>query len=272
MVRYIKLYFVYISRSIQARLEYKADAFIGIFSFLLTNVCSIFALAVMIQSINTLDGWNMYMLGFLYGMVMLVKSIDHLFTDALWFIGYWYIPQGKLDKHLVRPVHPLFQIIAETIQFEALGELILGVLLISICGTNIDISWDFSKVFLMIICLTFGAGVITGLKLIKSSIALWTKRSGQVMSVVYGFSDCAKYPMSIFKHAKGVSIFLLFIVPFGLIMSVPVEYIIFGTASFLPFNSVYGLIGTIVLSCIFFVTIGVSLFNLGLKCYESAGN
>ena len=65
---------------------------------------------------------------------------------------------------------------------------------------------------------------------------------------------------------------MLFIVPFGLIMSVPVEYIIFGTASFLPFNSVYGLIGTIVLSCIFFVTIGVSLFNLGLKCYESVGN
>ena len=38
MVRYIKLYFVYISRSIQARLEYKADAFIGIFFFLSTKL------------------------------------------------------------------------------------------------------------------------------------------------------------------------------------------------------------------------------------------
>ena len=270
MKRYIHLYFVYIKRAIQARLEYKKDAIIGIASFLVNNACSLFSLMVIIKSISALDGWDMYSLGFLYGMVMLVKSVDHFFTDALWFIGYWYIPRGQLDKHLIRPVNPLFQVIAETIQFEALGETILGLALTIFCGLEINIIWNFEKVLLLIICLTFGAAIITGLKLITSSIALWTKRSGQVMSGVYNFSDYAKYPLSIYNKATPIKYMLLFIIPFGLIMTLPTQYIIFGFCDIFP--NVYILIVTICAMSLLFNFIGVKLFNLGLYCYESSGN
>ena len=125
-------------------------------------------------------------------------------------------------------------------------------------------------IFRYIICLTFGAAIITGLKLITSSIALWTKRSGQVMSGVYNFSDYAKYPLSIYNKATPIKYMLLFIIPFGLIMTLPTQYIIFGFCNTFP--NVYILIVKICAMSLLFNFIGIKLFNLGLYCYESSGN
>ena len=272
--RYIKLYCTLAKGYLQGKLIYRGDAIIGIFSFLLSNVASLFTLGVVITSITSLNGLGMYELGFLYGVVMIVKCLDHMFADALWNIGYWYIPSGNLDKHLVRPVHPLFQIIAGTVQVESLGEAILGVTLLVICGCNLTIVWTFEKLFLLIVCFIFGALVITGLKLITSSIALWTKRSGIIMQTVYNMSDYAKYPLSIYNIAGVIKYLLLFIVPFGLIMTVPTEFILKGSCEF--FGSLAGVGYVISLVIIAFAAlfnfIGFRLFDLGLRCYESAGN
>ena len=264
MRRYLRLYKVLIQSAIKSRLEYKADTVIGILSFFISNIATFSCLWMIIQAIPSLDGWTIWELGFLYGFAMLPKGLDHLFTDSLWFIGYWYVKNGLFDKHLIRPANTLFQIVAQTFQPEAFGELIIGTALCIICGFNINIIWSFANVILLIVAFIIGALIFTGLKLITCSFAFWFKRSGPLMNSVYNFCDFARYPITIFN--KPMQFFLSFVIPFGLVISVPVQIVLKGTWSAWP------VIGIIILAAAVFNIIGVLLWNAGVRAYESTGS
>ena len=264
MRRYLHLYKIYLQRAIKARLEYKADTIIGILSFFISNAATFSCLWMIISSIPSLDGWTIWELGFLYGFAMLPKGLDHLFTDSLWFIGYWYIRAGLFDKHLVKPVSPLFQMIGETFQPEAFGELIIGTSLCVICALNIDVVWSFPNILLLFVAFIFGSLIFTGVKLITCSIAFWTKRSGPLMNSVYNFCDFTRYPITIYN--KPMQVFLAFVIPFGMIISIPVQIVLKGTWNAWP------VIGLIILSALILNVIGLLVWRAGINAYESTGS
>lgn len=262
--RYTRLYKTYLERAIKSRLEYKKDAIIGIISFLITNVTSFASLMFIVQSIPSLNGWTMYELGFLYGFSMIPRAIDHLLTDSLWYIGYWYVKNGLIDRFLIRPVNSLFQVIAEVFQPEAIGEAIVGVALLVMCGSKISIHWSFANVVLLIVASLFGAAIFTAIKLITCSIAFWTKRSGQLMSTAYNFADFSKYPIKIYHPV--IKFIMTFILPFGLVISIPIEVVLRG-----GYNAVVISIAIIFVASILSL-LGYSIWNMGLKRYESSGS
>lgn len=264
MKRWIKLYLTYLQRAIKSRLEYKKDAVVGIFSFLITNAMQFFSLMFIVKSIPSLNGWGMYELGFLYGFSLMPKALDHLFTDSLWYVGYWYVRTGIIDRFLIRPVNALFQVIAETFQPEAIGEVFMGLALLFVCGSKIELQWSFGNVMVMIVATLFGAVVFTGLKLITCSIAFWTKRSGQLMSMVYNVSDFAKYPIKIYHPV--IRFIMMFILPFGLIISMPAGA--FLKNSYNPFVVSAGIIVAAVVT----FGIGCMVWTKGIKSYESSGS
>lgn len=264
MKRYIKLYFVYLDCAIKGRLEYKKDAVIGIFSFLIANLISFLSLMFVVNAIPDLNGWNKYELGFLYGFSMLPRAVDHMFTDSIWYVGHQYVRKGIIDRFLIRPVNILFQVIAEIFQPEAFGELIMGVLLLVACGRNITIEWSFSKVVMALIAIFFGAVVFSAIKLITASVAFWTKRSAPLMSMVYNFADFAKYPIQIYHPA--VRMIMMFIIPFGLVISIPADVLLHGSYSSWLVSLVIILVATV------FWGIGCFIWIKGLRQYESSGN
>ena len=144
-MRYINLYFTCIKRSIISRLEYKKDTLIAIFSFLIANVCSVLSIYFIINSIPLLEGWDIYQIGFLYGFSMLPVAIDHLFSDDLWLVAYHKVKNGEMDRYFIKPIPVLFQVIAETFQPEGFGELIVGIVMLGICGNAVNVTYSFSN-------------------------------------------------------------------------------------------------------------------------------
>ena len=264
MFRYIKLYFVYLSHAIQTHLQYKTDALIGIFSFIVSNLCSFLTIWMIVNSFGNMGGWNMWELGFLYGFAMLPKGLDHIFTDNLWAFGFRILVEGKFDKYLTKPVNPLFLLIAEKFQPEGFGELIIGLVLCIVCGLNVSIEVTFGKILLMIVAIIFGALIYTGIKLITASISFWTKRSGQIMSTIYNINDFSKYPIKIFNF--GIQIVFTFIIPFALCASIPAEVLLKGTWN--PYFVSLIIIGVFLL----LNGLGLLLWHIGLKRYDSTGS
>ncbi len=264
MTRYIHLYSVYLQRAIKSRLEYKKDAVVGIFSFLVTNVLQFLSLMFIIRSIPNLNGWSMYELGFLYGFTMMPRAIDHLLTDSLWYVGHWYVRGGVMDRFLIRPVNVLFQVIAEIFQPEAIGELLLGLALLIVCGTKIEMNWSVGSVVVMIVATVFGALIFTAIKLITCSVAFWTKRSGHLMSMTYNVSEFARYPIDIYHPA--IRFVMTYILPFGLIITMPVTILLKGT-----YNP-WIVSCTIIICAAVLSAIGCFIWCMGLKNYESSGN
>ena len=216
------------------------------------------------ESIPSLQGWTMVELGFLYGFSMMPVALDHIFTDDLWNVAYWKVRNGDLDRMFTKPVPVLFQVIAETFQLEGLGELIVGIVMLAVCGSMLDVTWSFGAVFVLIIATVFGALVITSFKIIFASLAFKFKRSGQLLQVAYNFIGYTRYPISIYpKFIKGM---LTFVFPFALIISYPVEIFLF--QSYSP----YLIAGVVVLvSCALFA-ISIVIWRALEKRYESTGS
>lgn len=263
MKKYIKLYPYYVSRSIKARLMYRFDAFVGIFGFLLENTIAFATLYLTISAIPSLNGWNINMMGFLYGFYLIPKAVDHILSDQIWQLGNGGITRGILDKYLIRPLNPLFQLVAEMIQLEGFGELILGIIFLSIFGPKLLISWTVSNVLALIVCSFFAMWFFFSIKLIFGSLSFWTKRSIEVMTLIYDFSNFAKYPIDIFNRA--VRFLLTFIIPFSVVIFFPIKALLFN-------EPIWGIVLRVALSCTLMVVIAYFIWLKGLKKYESAGS
>lgn len=264
MIRYVKLYFTCIKRSIVTRLEYKRDTFISIFNFFLTNVASILSIWMIMESIPSLDGWTMAEMGFLYGFSMMPVALDHIFTDDLWTVAYFKVRTGELDRMFTKPVPVLFQVIAETFQLEGLGELIVGIVMLAVCGSMINVAWTFGAVFVLIIATVFGALIITSFKIIFASLAFKFKRSGPLLQVAYNFISYTRYPIKIYPTV--IRAMLTFIFPFALIISYPVEIFLFQT------YSPYLIAGVIVAAACALFALSLLIWHLLERRYESTGS
>ena len=264
MVRYIKLYFTCIKRSIITRLEYKRDTFISIFNFFLTNVASILSIWMIMESIPNLKGWTMEEMGFLYGFSMMPVALDHIFTDDLWSVAYFKVRNGDMDRMFTKPVPVLFQVIAETFQLEGLGELIVGIVMLSVCGSLVSVTWSFGAIFVLIVATVFGALMITSFKIIFASLAFKFKRSGQLLQVAYNFISYTRYPIKIYPTV--IRAMLTFLFPFALIISYPVEIFLFET------YSPYLIAGVIVLASCALFALSLIIWRLLERRYESTGS
>ncbi len=265
MRRYLKLYFTYIKRSIITRLEYKRDTFISILNFTIGNVCSILSIYFIMQSIPSLKGWSMAQLGFLYGFSMMPVALDHIFCDDLWTVAYYKVKEGEMDRMFIRPVPVLFQVIAETFQLEGLGELIVGVVMLAICGGMINVTWSYGSILVLFIATIFGAVIITSLKIAFASLSFKFKSSGPLLQVVYNFINYTHYPVSIYH--KAVRFLLTFIFPFALIISFPVE-VFLGIGNISP----YALCAIIICVASAMLSISIIIWSSMAKHYESTGS
>lgn len=263
MRKYFKLYPYYVSRSIKARLAYRFDAVIGIFGFLLENAIIFSTLYLTITAIPSLNGWTINMMGFLYGFYLIPKAIDHIFTDQVWQLGNGGITRGILDKYLIKPINPLFQLIAEMIQLEGIGELILGIIFLIVFTPMLAITWTLSHIIALIICSMASIVFFFSIKLIFGSLSFWTKRSIEVMTLIYDFSNFAKYPIDIFH--KAIRFLLTFILPFSVVIFFPIRALLFG-------GNLWLVTFYVIVASTLMLMLSLTIWQKGLNRYESAGS
>ncbi|MBR5754075.1 MAG: ABC-2 family transporter protein [Clostridia bacterium] len=264
MAHYIRMYFAYMKRSFISRMEYKKDTFIAMMGFFIQNAASIASIYFIVNAIPSLNGWSIWQLGFLYGFVMIPRGIDHLLTDDLWRLAYFRVKNGDLDMYFLRPVPVLFQVLSETFQPDAFGELIVGTVMLVVCGILSSVRVTFSMVLLLIVAGIFGALIITSLKILTASFSFVLKKSGPLVQVVYNFMDYVKYPISIFPAV--IRNLLLFAIPFGVFISLPVETVYFNI-----WNP-YLLMLWIVAAAVLFFAVSVIVWRINERKYESTGS
>lgn len=263
MTKYLKLYFTYAKLSLMSKLVYKANVIIGIIAFLFTEATSLFTLYILVSSVPHIDGYNIYQVGMLFGITNMAVGIDHLLTDRLWTVAYWEVKTGKLDHMFLRPLPVLFQVIASEVQLEALGEIIVAVALISLCGSQLSIVPTLSSVILVILGILCASIIISSFKILVAALAFKFKRSGPLLQFIYNFSGYTKYPMKIYP--KVIQVILTFIIPLGLCLFFPFENL------FAPVHNPVILSVSMLGFTVAFSSICIFVWSKLVKMYESTG-
>src|SRR5512140_2575757 len=122
-------------------MEYRFNFFIGAFSTFLMQSAGVLAVWVIMRQIPDINGWTLNEILLIYGLLTLAKSINHMFADNLWTIGWGYIRPGGFDRFLVRPIDPLFHLLADRFCHDGLGDLLVGGVLVGISSSALSIVW-----------------------------------------------------------------------------------------------------------------------------------
>lgn len=262
--RYCRLYKVFVSQFFKSIVQSKVNFIIGLCGFFLTQITGIAFLYLVFEQIPVLADWSLEQLIFIYGFAQIPRGIDHLLTDNIWLLAWNYVVNGRFDQFMLRPMNLFLQVIFEKIQPDALGELLVGAILIIISLNKGIVIVDAPHVILFMVSIVAGAFIYTAVKLLFASFAFWIKISGPVLFTAYQFADFAKYPTGI--YAKGVRFIITWVVPFAFVAYLPASYFLN------PEVSAFQTIGAECILAVVFFAIAYNVFNLGTRVYESAGN
>ena len=262
MRRAWKIYRLLASQNLKRLMEYKADFLTGAISFLIDQAIGIAFIFIIFSQIPQLSGFTLEQIVFIYGFSQIPKGLDHLLADNLWCVGYFIVRKGDFDKYLTRPINPLFHVIAETFQIDAVGELVVGISLIAYAAPQAGLQLSVVGVLLFILVIPFASLIYTSLKIMTAALAFWIKSSGFIIQMVYGMNEFAKYPTTI--YSMPVRIFVTYIIPFAFTGYYPALFLLTGE------NPWFNIGGVVLISAVLFI-LSLLIWNKGLKAYESAG-
>ena len=262
MRRFLSIYKTFITQYLKRLIHHRVDFIIGVLSFMFVQLSGVLLITLVFNQITDLNGYSFEQMIFFYGFFQLPRGIDHLFTDNIWLIPM-KIRKAEMDRYLLRPISPLFQIVSERFQHEAFGEIVTGLLLVYITFPSLGITVSPLNLLILMILILLGAGIYTSIKLLTASTAFWTMNSLQLMVTVYNISDFSKYPISIFPSF--IQILITYVVPFAFVSFFPASFLLN------QINPGQVLLGS---SCAFIIMafLAMSLWQYGIKNYQSSGN
>lgn len=261
--RYFCLYRVLIKQFFKTLVQSKVDFLMGLFGFFFTQVLGIAFLYLIFDKIPNLNGWALSQLIFIYGFAQIPRGIDHLFTDNIWLVAWRMVVNGDFDRYMLRPMNVFFQIICEKLQPDAVGELLIGTILIIMSFSKGIVIVDGMHIVMFIVSVIAGAVIYTSIKLLFASLSFWIKRSGPFLQVAYEMADFAKYPVEI--YSKPIQFILTFVIPFAFVAYFSASY-------FLIQKSALTTVGIECLIAVILSILAYSIFKIGISKYESAGN
>ena len=262
-MRFLRLYKTFVVQHIKRLMEYRVDFLTGAISFLIGQLTNILFIGIIFDQIPNLSGWNFYEILFIYGFSLIPKGLDHLTTDNLWKVAYFVVRRGDFDRYMTRPINPLVHCIIETLQFDALGEFVIGIILLVYASIKLKVEYTFVNMTLMIIAIIGGIVIFASIKIACAAIAFWIKRSGSILQMLYMSSDFARYPVTIYSGV--IRNLITYIIPFAFTAYYPASYIIRG-------NDPLFCIGGTVIAAAILLSISLFIWNRGMRAYESAGS
>src|SRR4030095_8555258 len=224
MTRYLSLYWLFLIQRLKVLMEYRASFILGACSAFVWQASSIAMVWVVMQKVPSLNGWSYDEVLLVYGLITLAKSINHMFADNLWTLGRIYIRSGGFDRFLVRPIDPLFHLLADRFCQDGVGNFLVGAVLVIKSSIALDIDWTPLKLLMLIVGVVSGGFIFIALNLITCVAAFWIVDSVPVTRLVFDNHLFAQYPLSIYP--RGISILLTWIIPYGFASFYPASYLL----------------------------------------------
>jgi ABC-2 type transport system permease protein len=263
MQKYSRLYWEFAKNHLKVMMEYRVDFLIGVFSVMLEQFASIFFVKVVFNHIEQINGWGFYEVLFIYGIAATGRSIHQIFFDNLWTLGWQYIRPGNLDRLLIRPINPLFHVVADRLHQDGFGQLIIGIIILGTAMPQLDMTWGWVQILILVVMIISSGLIFIAINLVFATFSFWMIDSLPVVVAVFSLSDFARYPLAIYH--KGIRMFLTWIIPYGFTAFYPAAYFIEneGYKWFLLWTP---------LVAIFCSVLAYAFWNKGLKAFASTGS
>lgn len=262
MARYAVLYWEFLIQRFKVLLEYRVNFLIGASSTIFVQAAGLATIWVVMLQVPDLNGWTLDEVLMIYGLVTLSKSLNHMFADNLWTFGRDYVRTGNFDRLLVRPIDPLFHLLADRFCHDGIGNFIVGLLLVVRSSLTLDLNWTPLLLLYLLLAVLSGGVIFIAINLITSALSFWVVDSLPLMWALFQTHEFARFPLSIYR--KGIGVALTWVIPYGFTSVYPAEYLLGrGTVTM-------ALLAPLVALAV--LLFGCRIWNIGLHRYAGTGS
>ena len=259
---YIGLIWEYLKNYMKTRLTYRADFWVEIISDLLFQATNLIFIFVVFRHTDNLGGWSEAEVLFVYGYFMVPYGIFSCFIN-LWGFSERYIVKGEMDRILTRPAHNLFQILLENVDPPSLVGSFIGLIIMIFSGAEMGLVLEWWHIPALIILALSSVLIYAGIYTTLTSLSFYSDAPTGILPLMYNIQGYGRYPVTIYNRA--IQVLLTWIIPFAFVGIYP-------AALFLDRAEMHRMALLTPVMGLVFATIGLTLWNFGVKRYRGAGS
>lgn len=197
--KYLAIYWRYFKQYWKTRLVYKADFAVGFVAQLVNLGASLAFLTLLFTQVESINGWSFNEMLFLAGVGGFIMNFHHIFLFNMFSLED-YIVDGKMDRFLVRPLSPLFQVYADNVSDNNLSKLIANAALIVYSSSQLGLNLlTVPNVVYGAAALVSGVLVFAAAYMVFATTGFWTGRSRSAIWLIFRLSEYRRYPYNIYS-------------------------------------------------------------------------
>lgn len=199
MLDTLYVYRRFLEVSIRAQMQYKASFLMQLGGRLIITTGEFMAILVLFGRFNSLIGWNVYQVAFIYGIVNISFAVADALTTGFDMFGTM-VKSGDFDRILTRPRSTALQLAGQELTLRRISRLTPGVAALIWASFHLDLHWTVANTVLLIASVAGGASLFAGLIVLQATLAFWTTETLEVMNAVtYGGVETTQYPINIYR-------------------------------------------------------------------------
>jgi ABC-2 type transport system permease protein len=182
------------------------------------------AILLMFSQVDSLGGWALPQVAFLYGLSATSFGIADLVLGSMDVLG-GRIRDGSFDTLLVRPAPVLAQIGADRFAVRRLGRITQGGAVLGWALAAVDVDWTPLKVLLVPVMVVSGAVIFCALFVAGAAFQIFAQDAAEVQNAfTYGGTTLLQYPPTVFGKdlVRGVT----FMLPLAFVNWVPACHVL----------------------------------------------
>ena len=263
----IRIYFHYVDISIRGQLQYRGSFLILTVGQFVGNFSEFIGIWFLFSRFGSLQGWTIAEIAMFYGVI----GVSFAMSDALGRGFDMFAQQvitGEFDRILLRPRSTSLQVFAHDFVLMRGGRMLQGLGVLVWGALNLAITWTVPKFVLLLLTITGGVMLFTGMLVIQATICFWSTQSLEIVnSFTYGGVETAQWPIPIYN--QWFVKFFIFIIPLACVGYFPMMAIlgkpdVLGSPLWLQWFS--PLAGGL------FLVVSLLVWRIGVRHYRSTGS
>ena len=184
---------------------------------------SVAAVWVLFSKIRAIGQWTFPQVMLIYGLSIFSRSLFHLFWVELISLSQM-VRNGDVDRLLVRPLNPLFQVVAGYLDNDDYGEFAVSVYLmwtsLGMLGqrTAANLLW-------LLVAGISGSVIFASVHIVANATAFFTVEARGITALAWSMDEFTRYPADM--YGRGVHALITWLVPVAFAAFYPAQ-LVFG--------------------------------------------
>jgi ABC-2 type transport system permease protein len=259
--RYSRLYFWYLRANWLSLMAYPAEFVITNLAGVAYSLGSVAAVWVLFTQVKAIGDWNYPQVLLIYGLSIFSRSLFHLFWVDLMNVSAM-VRLGDIDRYLVRPLNPLFQVVAGYLDNDDYGELVTAVVLV---WTSLGMLGQRTVANLLWIAVSVISGMLifASIHIVANAMSFLTIETSGFSSLAWTMDEFTRYPTDI--YGKGLRALLTWVIPVAFASFYPAQ-LIFGNGQLMGIALVTPLMAALTFAAAYL------FWNKAMDRYQGVGN